>query len=473
MEGKQPISLINIYHQDALELSDDSDIEVHPNVDKRSFIRAKQNQIHMEREQRKRQIQALKYERVINDALMQRLSVLTSALQSRHAGSAQASLNPADIAFQAMMELASANPEKDNPPPRPEGVFDSPPLPNYSKMLASLLDEVNRTLDERGVGEGQRLEAFSQELGVHAQKIQGLQAELVTKLEALEQQDSNKITSEGYHVGFDSSHVNKSKPGETSKQETGADLPNPNHNPNNETKPATLKTTTPTAENPEATTPQNTRASPQAQAFAQTPASSPHASRTYLQSHPALLQQESATDGLLFEAYCTLLHDNDETLARQYTHQALLLQYCRLLGGGSSSDGVALFFKRVTTPGHQAREGFERDVAETFRGLCAMAKRDAEKREGGGGSEGVAQVQLLCPGAGRDGLARVWVPPVGSEDGGVRRAREIFEGFSAEMRAALERGSLEEVNEVLAGMEVAEAERTAGLLNEVSSCCLS
>jgi cell division cycle protein 37 len=90
-----------------------------------------------------------------------------------------------------------------------------------------------------------------------------------------------------------------------------------------------------------------------------------------------------------------------------------------------------------------------------------MAKRDAEKREGG-----VGQVQLY-PG-GKDDLARVWVPPVGSEDGEVRRAREIFEGFSAEMRAALEGGSLEEVNRVLAEMEVSEAEKTADLLNEVS-----
>lgn len=35
------------------ELSDDSDIEVHPNADKRSFIRAKQNQIHTEPQNKK------------------------------------------------------------------------------------------------------------------------------------------------------------------------------------------------------------------------------------------------------------------------------------------------------------------------------------------------------------------------------------------------------------------------------------
>lgn len=46
-----------------------TDVEVHPNVDKRSFIRAKQNQIHMERQQRKIQTEALKYEQVVNDGL--------------------------------------------------------------------------------------------------------------------------------------------------------------------------------------------------------------------------------------------------------------------------------------------------------------------------------------------------------------------------------------------------------------------
>jgi cell division cycle protein 37 len=280
-----------VNYQDALELSDDSDIEMHPNVDKRSFIRAKQNQIHMEREQRKRQIQALKYERVINNALTQRLSVLTSALQSRHTGSAQSRLNPADIAFQAMMELASVNPKEDNPPPRPEGVFDSPPLPNYSKMLASLLDEVNKSLDERQTSGGQRYEAFTQKLGLHAQKIQSLQAELIIKLEALEQQESSKITSEGYRVGFDSSYVNKTKPGEASKQETKLELLNPSSNPD-ETNPelGALKPTTP----------QNIRASPEAKAkakakakaFAQIPASSPHASRAYLQTHPELVHPD-------------------------------------------------------------------------------------------------------------------------------------------------------------------------------------
>ncbi|KAF9913448.1 hsp90 co-chaperone Cdc37 [Lobosporangium transversale] len=56
------MSAINYSKWDNLEISDDSDIECHPNVDKRSMIRWKQEQIHREREARRTKIVALKHE---------------------------------------------------------------------------------------------------------------------------------------------------------------------------------------------------------------------------------------------------------------------------------------------------------------------------------------------------------------------------------------------------------------------------
>lgn len=264
-----------------MELSDDSDIEIHPNVDKRSFIRAKQTQIHVQRQQRKREVQALKHERIINDALLQRLRVLTSTLQFQQAGSVDRNLNPADIAFQAVMELAFANPTEDSPPPRPEGVFDSdmPPLPTYSKMLATILDEVNQTLQERQTEKDRGYEAFLQELGVHVQKIQDLQTELIRRLDTLEQQDSNNITSESYHVGFDSSHVTTTKPAEASKQESKVELLNPNHDLGVAKLEKTLGTENPWDGE------QEVRPSLAATRFAQIPVSDYRASYGFLQSH--------------------------------------------------------------------------------------------------------------------------------------------------------------------------------------------
>ncbi|KAI9231113.1 MAG: Cdc37, N-terminal domain-containing protein, partial [Podila humilis] len=53
---------INYSKWDDLEISDDSDIECHPNVDKRSMIRWKQEQIHREREARRNKIKELNAE---------------------------------------------------------------------------------------------------------------------------------------------------------------------------------------------------------------------------------------------------------------------------------------------------------------------------------------------------------------------------------------------------------------------------
>lgn len=439
-----------------MELSDDSDIEVHPNVDKKSFIRARQQQIHMERNQRKQQIQVLKHERVINDGLMQRLRVLASALQSRHASSAQSNLNPADIAFQAMLKLASTKPEEDSPPPRPEGFCDAdlPPLPTYSKMLASILDEVNKTLDERRTEKDQRYAAFAQELGVHVRKIQDLQAEGDKKLDALEQHDSTKITSQSYHVGFDSSYVSATKPGKISKQETEVELLNPNHSLDKTKLDARKKAVTDHSGDSE----QKVRASPAAKTFAQIPASDYRASRDYLFSHPEIIHKESETNGLLIEAYYAMLYQNDQRRGWQYVHQAQLLEYFHLL----RRDGVELFFKHITTPGHQARELFEKEVAEKFKNIRSMAERDSKQK-----NEDVEMVQLYP--AGENSSIRIQVPSAGSEDEQVRKARKIFEQFSPEMRAALETGSLQEVNKVLAEIAVSEAEKLVGLLDEVSS----
>lgn len=403
----------------------------------------------MERQQWRLQIQALKHEHIINDVLIQRLGILKTTLESRQASSIDSKLNPPDVAFQVVMELASTKPTEDIPPPRPDGVFESdlPPLPAYSKILTIVLDEVNKTLDERKTEQGQRYEAFVQELGVHLQKAQDRQAELVSKLDAFEKQESSKITSESYRVGFDSSSISKTKPGETSKQETKVELLNPNHGLDEAKSKATDTDNSGDSE-------QKSQLSLVAKHFAQIPASDYRASHDYLQSHPELLQDESDTNRLFLEAYYILLDQNDEKRAWQHTHQALLLQYCSELG----RDGVAMFFKRFTTPGHQAQGLFEKDLAERFQKIRSMAKRDAKEKE-----QGVEQVQLIP--AGEGSAIRIQVPQAGSEE------EKIFGQFSPEMRAALESASLDEVNKVLGEMAVLEAEKMVGLLDEVSSSC--
>ncbi|KAF3354984.1 hypothetical protein VdG1_04409 [Verticillium dahliae VDG1] len=350
---------------DALELSDDSDIEVHPNVDKRSFIRAKQNQIHQERQQRKHQIETL-----------------------------------------------------------------------------------NKSLDERGLADN-RYQGMIDGIGEHLGKVEGLQAQLLVKLAELEKEEGRKITSEGYKDGFNSSHIAKAAPGEAKdgkKQEV--ELLNPNFQGAGGA---------PSASTESYGDDEEIEASPAAQLFAQIRANDYAASLSFLSKHPEILT-ERETDGLLVMAFDAALERKDDW-SRQCVHQALLLQYCRALG----KDGVAMFFKRITTKGHQAQEVFYKDVTDTYARIRTRAREIVAERAKEP-AEGVEQIQLHAVEPGTE--IKIRIPPADSEEVEVKEARLIFESFSDEFRKALETGSLDKVNHVLGNMTVEAAEDVVAKLGD-------
>ncbi|KAM5351460.1 hypothetical protein ACJ41O_004183 [Fusarium nematophilum] len=434
---------------DALELSDDSDIEVHPNVDKRSFIRAKQNQIHQERQQRRHHIETLKYERVVNDGLMKRISALLASLRA-HASEA-ATRNPAEVAFQAVMESAG-NPKDDKPPSPPEGVHtQEKEQPSYTKMMATLLDQVNKALDEKKPEN--RYEAMVAEIQTHEDRIQSLQKELVAKLEELQKEESRKITSESIHTGFDSSYVAKSQPADK-KDSTQVELLNPSF--------AGVASSSGSAKQEVKVDDDDAEidASPAGKKFGAIKANDYSASLQFLSQNPQILV-EKETDGLLVLAFDAALESKDE-LSRQYVHQALLLQYCRALG----KDGVGLFFKRITTKGHQAQDVFYKDVQDTYMKIRTRSKEILAERAKEGETEGVEQIQLHAVEPGT--VIQIKVPAANSQDPEEQEARKIFEGFGSEMRKALESGKLDEVNKVLGQMKIDEAEELVGLFGEAN-----
>lgn len=198
---KQRIHLYAEQFQDNLELSDDSDIEVHPNVDKKSFIRAKQAQIHQERDRRKHQITTLRYERIINDGLLLRIDRLLTALNHHKP---DANTNPDQLVLQSLVESAG-NPQDDKPPPPPEGVHQNAEQPTYSRMMSALVDQVKQEVDEKKPDD--RLNAFIIGVQGHKDKVFNLQKQLLGKLGELELEAKKHITSEDLREGFSHSHV--------------------------------------------------------------------------------------------------------------------------------------------------------------------------------------------------------------------------------------------------------------------------
>ncbi|RDI83814.1 hypothetical protein Vi05172_g6212 [Venturia inaequalis] len=463
---------------DALELSDDSDIEVHPNVDKKSFIRAKQAQIHQQRAQRKVQITTLKYERIINDGLMLRIDRLLTALKSHKASDQSAD----ELVFQALIESAG-DPKEDRPPAPPEGVHHNvKEQPTYSRMMATLVDQVKKEVDESKVEN--RFEGFITGITGHKKKVEGLQVELLAKLAELEKEESKHITSESIHEGFSFSnvakHVDEPKPTASTSKTSKVELLN---TPSLSSRPELTSVNSDQSEGADAdiedgpdpdnlaaeSDDEDLRPTELGKKFGKIQIGDYRSSLQFISQNPAIIS-ERESDGLLVEAFDAQMEGHAK-YAKQCVHQALLVQYCRQLG----KDGVGMFFKRITTKDHAANKMFTDDVNNTYAkireraGVLAQQKKDDLER---GGEEQIqlhavdpgTEITITIPPPIPTSLAEGSTVPPPTED--EIQARRIFETFPPGLQRALESGKLDEVNRVLGKMSVEEAEEVVGQLGE-------
>lgn len=454
---------------DALELSDDSDIEVHPNVDKRSFIRAKQNQIHEQRQVRKSEIETLKYERIINDGLLERINALLDALK-KHQEEANTK-NPDELVFQALIESAG-DPAKDEPPKPPPGVYtQQQEQPRYSKMMGSLIDQVKKEVEEKKSSD--RYKDYIGGVRGHLDKVQNLQQELLTKLAQLEKEDKSKITSESIHDGFNVSSIAKGKPVQpakpAAKQAGKVELLNPGASARaiagdvdggiSSGAEADVEDDALLEREEDEDDEASIKLTNEGKHFAKIKVGDYKSCLQYISEHPGMVN-ERTQDGLLVEAFNAQMKGHDN-YAKQCVHQGLLLQYCRQLG----RDGVGMFFKRITTKGHQAQQVFIKDVEETYARIKLRATElSKEEADASNDPAGVEQIQLHAVEPGTE--IHINVPQPNSEEQIEQEARKIFENFPPGLQRALESGSLDKVNEVLGKMSVEQAEEVVEQLGQ-------
>lgn len=367
--------------------------------------------------------------------------------------------------FQSLIESSQAGDPDDEPPKPEEGVHQNvQEQPTYSKMMASLVDQVKKAVDEKkeSVESGKRLESYIAEVTTHKDKVEDLNKQLVVKLAELEKEEKKHITSEDIHTGFDYSSIQKSSAAAAPAKTATAELLNPdavNRDPLKRS--STEQSSGADADIEDGPDPDDdVQASKLGKEFAKIKLGDYRAAHQFISEHPAVLA-ERETDGLLVEAFSAEM-DGKDKYAQQCVHQALLLQYCRQLG----KDGVALFFKRITTPGHQAHKLFTDDVTTTYdkirkRARELVANREREEEQGG-----VEQIQLHAVDPNTQINITVPPPATASSSSEEKAAREIFDTFPPGLQRALESGKLDEVNKILAKMSVEEAEEVVGKLGD-------
>lgn len=184
-----PLSLslsmpLNYAKWEQIELSDDSDFEGHPNVDKPSLVRSYQRCTYEERKERNHHIERLTNEVVGNEVLLRRLRVIQQEL---------AQSDPSY--FSSEVDRLCSNPSLEAPP------TDATKAISYDDLLQTIAKEVQEQVESY---KGKLLE---ERLEFHVNKLKGITEEFRKERDALLKEKSEQITMGDLSDGFQSKYV--------------------------------------------------------------------------------------------------------------------------------------------------------------------------------------------------------------------------------------------------------------------------
>ncbi|KAG7664275.1 CDC37 [[Candida] subhashii] len=455
---------------DKIELSDDSDIEVHPNVDKASFIRWKQQDIHEKRHQRNIEIKSILIQLTMYAKLNERVDYLLNNLTANELLDSKIVLNKLNEQFDKFEKFNYEKLKNEKGDSLRKGLkdlqFDSEEVENtpcYNEMIEDLFIQIKDD-HPQAKSDGNKLIEYLRE---HRNKIDDVLSKQTIKLDELLYQKSMLISSEDIHTGFDRSFLNK-------KDDIEEQPPVPVAPPSTSTKKTV--TTTETINAPSTTTPQKPKSDqemleelellPATETFSKIPYTEITESADYLIKHPYICTEQQK-DALIMTAFDAQLESNS-SLCKQIIHQSLLLQYISQLAGAEhpTTDqtirAVKLFCSKVAEMGSPARQGFLQDVENTFKHIesrcqVIIAEQAANAQEEGNGQEELIQLRALD----ENTQLSVNIPKEGTTE------YEIFKTkLPKEFQEAVKSQSLDEVNKQFAKLKVEDAEQILEVFNE-------
>ncbi|KAL0580632.1 hsp90 co-chaperone Cdc37 [Marasmius crinis-equi] len=453
---------LNYSKWDQLELSDDSDIEGHPNVDKRSLIRWKQRDIHEKRETRKHKIASLRAQIDCNNVLLPRIREIYAKISS------PSSSTTPTVYFNSLVEQLKQNPSKDCPPGNDPSKIEH----TYDGMILNLLEQVSakskQEVQDSSILESEKEEKIGKAL-VDGMKFHCEELKKTIDRDSAELEDETKeqqkhITSDDLHDGFSSKYVPakpEPPPVPTKKTDTEKETKKVTEietlNAETPATPAILPESLDDDDLPELT--------PSLEAFSKLPLWDYEASFKFIQQHRDVVVP-GATDALLVSAF-NAQSNGHPRYAKLCVHQSLLLQYCEKLG----TDGLQVFFRKMVSGDKRAEKVFVDDVETTYAHLVDRVQKSKEELATGGRE----QIQLVPETKNQEISFNVpsGPPPEeivlegpGTEDLDIEEVRkalqlrwDVFSSFSSNLQEAIQENSLKKVNRCLAEMEIQEAER--------------
>ncbi len=436
---------------------------VHPNVDKASFIRWKQRDIHDKRMKRHADMRRLNIDIETYDQLTKRIDFLITTITDDETWLDEKHRNAV---------LATYKGDKDKPfdPTTKETLVD---LPSYNEMVEDLLTQGDEKVTASSTL-SEKVNTLKQFVLEHKDKVAKVTKENVKKLFELKEEEARHITSEDIHDGFNYSSVNKIKDEPTTSSSSQSAKASSSGSASS-TKIETINSPDPSSKakehktKPESNNPDDVdlTVSPESKEFSTIDPLDLKESEKFILKH-LFIATEQQKDALIMTAFDYQLKGEIKR-AQQIVHQALLLKYtAELTAEGKNSRGVYLFFDKMRNNSDPARKAFLEDLKLTYdhvvnrckilknEGVTSLSNNDNDKENAE--EEGVEQIQLqsLDP----DQPLMVNIPPLDSEN------YPIYETLEPEMRKAIETLQLSEVNKVLAKYTVDEAEKILGVFEE-------
>jgi cell division cycle protein 37 len=167
---------------DKIELSDDEDFDCHPNIDKKSFIRFKQQEIHKQREARREKISQFECEKKEYQVAKDKLHNLIST-------SAQAD---ASSYIQTIKELMAS----------PSGQINDAQM-NGEKYFASVLRAVYDEGKMSKLNQDEAKKLLEKQLAEETKKLEDRLRDVTQKLDEEIKEQNKKLTSDNmYKEGF-------------------------------------------------------------------------------------------------------------------------------------------------------------------------------------------------------------------------------------------------------------------------------
>ncbi|KAJ2838886.1 hsp90 co-chaperone Cdc37 [Coemansia erecta] len=429
---------------DNLELSDDSDVEVHPNIERGTFMRLRQQKIREDRENRRLRKERAEAMIAMNKDLVDRIS----QLRDQVAAADEPAMEAISRQWEQDVEQSRAFKEKRDAAIK-EGT--EPAHPSEEEMLAALKarvsDDLLKVTAKVDTLDAKRKE-YTAQLGVHIEKLQKSLKDAERELQEVNREIATHIAPDSIaHTGFDRSFVSKgdsSAAGKAKQTVTTDEVLNPDSVGKFDSPAAT----TDGDDDADAIDDEGElRIDDDAKKFANLISMSD--SMDYILKHLGVVS-EKKSDQIMGHAFTHQLAGRTAK-AKQYVHQGLILTYILQLG---SSSGVNMFFSRVGVKGSKPQEMFLKDVDARYKHIVERCKVIKSESEQNNESE-VESIQLQTDGP--NAQISISVPDESNKDEDPERL-ELFKQLPEAFQDALKVGTIEALNDVLATTPGSEAE---------------